>query len=268
MIGDLFAATALNGPLLPAVLVSLAAGIVAFASPCILPVVPGYLSYVAGLTGTDLAVSPGASGKRAAKRSTAQTAARRRMLLGSLLFVAGFAVIFMVLGGFAGALGHLLARWEGLVMQVAGVLVIFMGLVFLGLIPGLDMTRPLRGGKRPDPGLAGAPLLGMVFGLSWTPCIGPTYAAVLALSLDGGSVSRGALLSLVYALGLGIPFVLFALAFRRMAGFNTFVRNHRRGLTWIGGLSLIVIGVLLVSGLWQTMMGAVQTQFGDVATII
>jgi cytochrome c-type biogenesis protein len=265
MIGDLFAATALNGPLLAAVLVSLAAGVVAFASPCILPVVPGYLSYVAGLTGTDLAVS---SGRKGAGRSRAQRAARQRMLIGSLLFVAGFAVVFMVLGGFAGALGHLLARWEDVVMKVAGVLVIGMGLVFLGLVPGLDMTRPLGKGKRPDPGLAGAPLLGVIFGLSWTPCIGPTYAAVLALSLDGGSVSRGALLSLVYALGLGIPFVLFALAFRRMAGFNTFVRNHRRAMTWIGGLSLVVIGVLLVSGVWQQMMGALQARFGDMVTVI
>lgn len=265
MIGELFAATALNGPLVAAVLVSLMAGVVAFASPCILPVVPGYLSYVAGLTGTDLAVAPRA-GK--AKRSAAQIAARRRMLLGSVLFVAGFAVVFMVLGGFAGALGHLLARWEDVVMRVAGVLVIVMGLVFLGLIPGLDMNRPLRGGKRPDPGLAGAPLLGMIFGLSWTPCIGPTYAAVLALSLDGGSISRGALLSLVYALGLGIPFVLFALVFHRMARLNAFIRNHRRALTWIGGLSLIVIGVLLVTGVWQSAMAALQVRFGDVVTFI
>lgn len=265
MIGELFAATALDGPVLAAVLVSLAAGLVAFASPCILPVVPGYLSYVAGLTGTDLAAAPGA---RTAPRGAARGSAKRRMLLGSVLFVAGFAVVFMILGGFAGALGHLLTRWDDVVMRVAGVLVIFMGLVFLGLIPGLDMSRPLGGGKRPDPGLAGAPLLGMIFGVSWTPCIGPTYAAVLALSLDGGAASRGALLSLVYALGLGIPFILFAVAFRRLAGFNRFLSTHRRTLNWIGGLSLILIGILLVSGIWQALMGAFQARFGNVVTII
>src|SRR5699024_10959308 len=208
-IGAAFQATALSGSLLPALAVAAAAGLVAFVSPCVLPVVPGYLGYVSGLAGQSAA---GPGGKR-------PRPATGRMLAGSALFVAGFAVVFMILGGFAGMLGYLLQEHALWINRVAGAVVILMGLVFMGVFPRLSATRPVSS-KRPDAGLLGAPLLGLIFGLSWTPCIGPTYAAIIALSLDGGDggVLRGAILSLAYSLGLGIPFVLFALLFERALG--------------------------------------------------
>src|SRR5699024_20654 len=146
----------------------------------------------------------------------------------SALFVGGFAVVFMILGGFAGALGYLLQEHVVWINRIAGAIVILMGLVFMGVFPGLSVTRPASS-KRPDAGLLGAPLMGLIFGLSWTPCIGPTYAAIIALSLDGGdgAVLRGGLLSLAYSLGLGIPFVLFALLFERALGLSKKLARHR-----------------------------------------
>ncbi|MEE1651872.1 cytochrome c biogenesis protein CcdA [Brachybacterium sp. J144] len=243
-LGAAFQATALNGSLLLALAVSAAAGLVAFLSPCVLPVVPGYLGYVSGL-----------AGQREGGRPDT-----RRMLLGSLLFVAGFAVVFMVLGGFAGALGYLLQAHAVWINRIAGAIVILMGLVFLGVFPGLGANRPVTS-KRPDAGLLGAPLMGLIFGLSWTPCIGPTYAAIAALSLDGGgdgAVMRGAVLSLAYSLGLGIPFVLFALLFDRALGLSRRLSRHRRAIGLLSGALLIAIGVLLMTGVWTAWMGSLQ----------
>ncbi|MDN6303019.1 MAG: cytochrome c biogenesis protein CcdA [Brachybacterium sp.] len=248
-IGAAFQATALSGSLLPALAVAAAAGLVAFVSPCVLPVVPGYLGYVSGLAGQS-ATAP------AAKRSRPATG---RMLAGSALFVAGFAVVFMILGGFAGMLGYLLQEHALWINRIAGAVVILMGLVFMGVFPGLSVTRPVSS-KRPDAGLLGAPLMGLIFGLSWTPCIGPTYAAIIALSLDGGDggVLRGAVLSLAYSLGLGIPFVLFALLFERALGLSKKLSAHRRTIGLLSGALLIAIGVLLMTGVWTTWMSQLQ----------
>ncbi|MCI9887084.1 cytochrome c biogenesis protein CcdA [Micrococcales bacterium 31B] len=217
--------------MLLAIPVALIAGIVAFASPCVLPLVPGYLSYVTGLSGVSLA-----------RRS------RGRMLLGTTLFVLGFTVVFVGFGMLFGSLGGLVKVHSELIMRVAGVLVIAMGCMFLGWIPGVSSN--FLNGKRPAPGLVGAPVLGFVFGLSWAPCIGPTLAAVLILSAQSSELSRGATLAFAYCLGLGLPFILVALAFERGMRAVTWLGRHKAVLTRLGGGLLIVMGVLLVSGLW------------------
>ena len=256
--GAAFQATALSGSLLLAVAVAAAAGLVAFLSPCVLPVVPGYLGYVSGLAGQS-AVTAGV-GATADRRPSAKRPGMGRMLAGSLLFVAGFAVVFMVLGGFAGALGFLLQEYAVWINRVAGAIVLLMGLVFMGVFPGLGSNRPVTS-KRPDAGLLGAPLMGLIFGLSWTPCIGPTYAAIVALSLDGGgsgAALRGGILALAYSLGLGIPFVLFALLFDRALGLSKKLSAHRRTIGLLSGALLIAIGVLLMTGVWSTWMSQLQ----------
>lgn len=266
-IGEAFGATVLGGSLWLAIAVAAAAGLVAFLSPCVLPVVPGYLGYVSGL-GTQSAAGSGGSGTvgAVAGPSAATRPDPSRMLLGSLLFVAGFAAVFMALGGFVGALGHLLQAHQVWVNRVSGVLVILMGLVFLGVFPSL--TAQKRISRRPDAGLWGAPLMGIVFGLSWTPCIGPTYAAVVALSLDGGSALRGAVLALAYSLGLGIPFVLFALLFQRALGASRALARHRRSIGLVSAALLIAIGVLLLTGQWSTWMSTLQVAIAGFEPVV
>lgn len=270
-IGEAFQATALSGSLLLAIAVSAAAGLVAFLSPCVLPVVPGYLGYVSGLAGQSATAAPrvGAQTGRMSVKGAGAPGGRAgtgRMLAGSLLFVAGFAVVFMILGGFAGTLGYLLQAHAVWIDRIAGVVVILMGLVFMGAIPALSGTARIGSG-RPDAGLIGAPLMGVVFGLSWTPCIGPTYAAIVALSLDGGAgggaAVRGGVLALAYSLGLGIPFVLFALLFDKALGLSKAIARHRRTIGLLSGALLIAIGVLLLTGQWSVWMAGLQ---GMIAT--
>ncbi|BDZ54407.1 cytochrome c biogenesis CcdA family protein [Agromyces marinus] len=236
-----------SGQLLAALPIALAAGLVSFLSPCVLPLVPGYLGYLGGFA------------EASAEASEARRA-RRRLLLGVLLFIAGFTLVFLVFTTTFGVLGAWLARWSDLIIRVLGVVLIGMGLVFIGQFTFLQRT--IKPSWRPATGLAGAPLLGVVFGLGWTPCIGPTLAVVLALSADSASAGRGALLGLAYCVGLGIPFVLVALGFGWAANALAFVRRHIRAVNLIGGALLILIGLLMVSGVWTIWMYDLQAVIG------
>jgi len=261
-----------DGPLLVAMPVAAAAGLVSFLSPCVLPLVPGYLSYVTGLTGADLGdprltrtaagsaagaaqvpVAAGGGDVLVGIRAPAVTGrARGRVLLGSVLFVLGFSAVFVTGGALFGGLGGELLVHKVVVDRVLGVLTVVMGLVFLGLLPGLQ--REVRVHRLPSAGLAGAPLLGVLFGIGWTPCLGPTLAAVQALAYTQASAGRGALLTAAYCAGLGVPFVLTGLAFRRALGAFAVVKRHYAVVMRVGGGLLVLVGLLLVSGLWEAAM--------------
>ena len=234
--GEWFQDQALSGSLLLAVPVALVAGLVSFFSPCVIPLLPGYLSYATGLSGADLGA-----------------ARRGRMLAGSLLFVAGFAVVFVLLGLAAGTVGSWLVEWSDQLAFALGVLMIVLGLAFAGWLPFFSQ-REWRVHQVPAVGLAAAPVIGFLFGLGWTPCLGPTLAAITVLSVGEGTAGRGALLSAVYAFGLGIPFVAAALLYRRALGAFAWVRRHQAWVMRIGGLMLITVGVLLVTGWWGEMV--------------
>ena len=241
--GEWFHHTAASGSLVLAVPVALVAGLVSFFSPCVIPLLPGYLSYATGLSGADLA-----SGQAEVRRG--------RMLLGSLLFVLGFTVVFVALGTLSGAVGAWLVTWRRTLTLVLGVLTIGLGLAVAGLVPALQ--RDWRVHKVPAVGLAAAPVLGFLFGLGWTPCIGPTLAAITTLSLNEATAGRGALLSAVYALGLGVPFVVAGLAYRRALGAFGVIRRHQAWVTRAGGLMLVAVGLMLVTGMWDQAVTWVQ----------
>jgi cytochrome c-type biogenesis protein len=243
-IADSFVSTVTDGPVLVALPVAAIAGLVSFLSPCVLPLVPGYLSYVTGLTGVDLA-EPESEG-------ALRTRVRSRVVLGSVLFVLGFSAVFVSAGAFFGHLGQDLQAHQVVVNRVLGALTVLMGLAFLGLVPG--MQRELRFHALPRAGLAGAPLLGVMFGVGWTPCLGPTLGAVQGLAFTQASAGRGAFLTFGYCLGLGIPFVLTAVAFRRAMGAFAIVKRHYDLVLRIGGGLLVLIGLLLVSGVWERLM--------------
>ncbi|MGZ4445552.1 MAG: cytochrome c biogenesis CcdA family protein [Nocardioides sp.] len=250
--GEWFHDTALSGSLVLAVPVAVVAGLVSFFSPCVIPLLPGYLSYATGLSGADLASGVG-------------DARRGRMLAGSLLFVLGFSVVFVAIGALSGAVGSLLLEWRGTLTVVLGVLTIVLGLAFAGVVPLLQ--RDWRVHRVPAVGLAAAPLLGFLFGLGWTPCIGPTLAAITSLSLTEATVGRGALLSVFYCLGLGIPFVVAGLAYHRALRAFGFVRRHEAWVTRVGGLMLVAVGVLLVTGWWDYAVSWLQLHLVDSAQV-
>lgn len=241
-LGDWFRDTALDGSLVLAIPVALLAGLVSFFSPCVVPLLPGYLSYATGLSGADLA-----------------DAKRGRMLAGSLLFVLGFSFVFVSFGALIGGVGEWFFEYERPITIVLGSLTILLGLVFVGVVPW--MQRDWRIHRVPAVGLAAAPLLGVLFGLGWAPCIGPTLSAVLFLSVNEASAGRGALLTFVYCLGLGLPFIAAALAYRRMLGTVGWVRRHQRWVTVLGGLMLVAVGLLLVTGWWDVLVEWIRTWF-------
>jgi cytochrome c-type biogenesis protein len=228
--------------------------------------VPGYLSYVTGLVGTGERTAPApapasgteptaaaAGGTATAVRTTVdERSPRGRMVLGAVLFVLGFTAVFVAFGALFGGLGRLLLEYQDVITRGMGVVTIVVGLAFLGWLPALQRTRKLS--VRPAAGLAGAPLLGVVFGLGWTPCLGPTLSAVNALAFTEATAARGALLGVAYCLGLGVPFVLVALGARWALGATSFLRRHAAAVTRLGGAVLVLVGVLLVTGAWTEMM--------------
>jgi cytochrome c-type biogenesis protein len=292
-----------SGPLLLALPVAAAAGAVTFLSPCCLPLVPGYLSFVTGMAGASRApVKPsspadsgaaefgtagsgvtgsgagassagassggsGASGVAVAAPTrpaagAAAAAPRSRVVAGTALFVLGFSVVFVAYGAALGGLGHLLTGHARLLTQVLGGLTILLGLLFAGVFDRFPLAgRIVRPSARPKAGLAGAPLLGVMFGLGWTPCIGPTLTAVLALSASTGTAARGAVLAFVYALGLGVPFLLVSFGFQLAMRAFAFARRRARLVTVVGGAMLVCVGLLEVTGAWSTFMAWLQVHW-------
>ncbi|MEY4980989.1 MAG: hypothetical protein RL174_327 [Actinomycetota bacterium] len=224
----------LSGSLIAAIPMALLAGIVSFISPCVLPLLPGYLGFIAG-----------------------NSTSRSRLLVGSGLFVLGFSIVFVSFGALFGGLGAVvLANGLGWVQRVLGILVIFMGLVLVGQFSFMQRTFKFQVAR--GLGLWGAPLLGIAFGLGWTPCIGPTLAAVLTLASDAGSPTKGAILAFAYALGIGVPFVAIAAGFGWATKSVGFIKRHLRAFNIAGGMLLIVLGLLLVTGIWNSFVAWLQ----------
>jgi cytochrome c-type biogenesis protein len=243
--GETFRELANGGPLALAIGAAALAGLVSFLSPCILPLVPGYLSYVTGLSGAEL---------------DAGTERIRRVLAGTTLFIAGFTVVFTLTAVLVtSATGTLLGNRRPLEI-VGGALIIVLGLAFLGLIPG--MQREFRIHKLPNAGLIGAPVFGAVFALSWVPCVGPTLGAVLTMASVSGKTDRAVVLAVAYCLGLGLPFIAFGLGFRRLLGVFKAIRRNSRWVTRAGGALLILVGLALVTGGWQSFLIWLQTTVG------
>lgn len=244
-IGD-WAASAVGGTMLLAIPVALVAGLVSFFSPCVLPLLPGYLTYASGLGAADVI-----EGRRH----------RGRILAGTSLFVLGIAVVFVSTGVVAGGIGSMLYGNSDVIGRILGVLIILLGLMFAGFIR--FGQRDLRINRIPAIGVAAAPLVGIVFALGWTPCIGPTLGAVLTLALNEGTALRGAVLAAVFALGLGVPFVVAGLVYGRIAATIDRIRRHQQAVMRIGGIGMIIVGLLLVTGLWNRLMLHVVSWAGN-----
>jgi cytochrome c-type biogenesis protein len=240
------------GALWLAIPLALAAGLVSFLSPCILPLVPGYLGFISGAAGTST---------QSASASQARTQ-RRRMLLGVLLFIAGFTIVFVAYTVIGGAASVFLLQWGELITRILGVVVIAMGIVFLGFFGFAQREFKLQ--VNSTTGLVGAPLLGITLAIGWAPCTGPTLAAIISVGWTLGDPWRAALLGVAYSLGLGIPFLLVALGFGWATSATAFMRRHIRTVNIIGGALLILLGVLMVSGVWTQIMSRLTAVMGSV----
>lgn len=227
--------------------VALLAGLVSFASPCVFPLVPGYIGYVAGAS-ADEQSSPA------------------RVVGGTTLFVAGFSVVFLLMAFFAGGVGHWLVQHSDVLARVMGGFVVLMGVMFLGWVPGAD--RQWRLPLNPSRGVWGAPLLGVVFSFGWAPCIGPVFASVLALGGIGGSTGRAVTLAAAYCAGLGVPFVIAAWGMTK--GMNVFepLRRHQRTVQRFGGALLVAVGALLMTGWWNVLVDAMRAPFQGFGTVL
>jgi cytochrome c-type biogenesis protein len=246
--GEWFQQQASSGSLVLAIPVALVAGLVSFFSPCVIPLLPGYLSYATGLSGTDL-----------------EHARRGRMLAGAVLFVLGFSTVYVVVGFTAGSFGTWLVRSRSQLEIVLGIVLVLLGLAFAGLVPFLQ--RDVRVHTVPAVGLGAAPVLGFLFGLGWTPCVGPTLGAIITLGINEGTATRGALLAAIYCLGLGVPFIVAALAYRRALGAFAVIRRHQRWVTRVGGAMLVVVGLALVTGWWDQAVTWLQIHLVDSSTV-
>jgi cytochrome c-type biogenesis protein len=246
-----WAETAVGGSMALALPVALLAGLVAFFSPCVVPLLPGYLSYATGLGAAEVVEG---------------SPHRGRVLAGTSLFVLGFAVIFVITGVVAGAVGQLLAEYRDLITRILGVVIIALGLIFAGVLP--IGQRDLRIHRIPAVGIAAAPLVGVVFALGWTPCLSPTLGVVVNLGFSEGTAVRGGLLGFVYALGLGIPFVIAGLAFTKMTRAIGFLRKRQQLIMRIGGVLMIIVGLLLVTGTWNRMTAVLRQWAASFETVI
>ncbi|MFH5227587.1 cytochrome c biogenesis CcdA family protein [Antrihabitans spumae] len=253
-VGDSFQTLAASGPLLLALGACFLAGMVSFASPCVVPLVPGYLSYLAGISGAETPDVTAAVGTRV------RTAGRWRVTGAAVLFVAGFTVVFVAAtASVFGVIGVLTLNRE-LLQRIGGVITIVMGLAFVGLIPALQ--RDTRFAPRRISSLAGAPLLGAVFGLGWTPCLGPTLAGVISVAAgtDGATAARGVVLIVAYCLGLGLPFVVLAFESATAVRGVGWLRRNTRTIQILGGIMLIAVGIALLTGAWELFVGWLRNE--------
>ena len=246
-----WAETAVGGSMALALPVALLAGLVSFFSPCVVPLLPGYVSYATGLGAAEVVEG---------------SPHRGRMLAGTSLFVLGFAAVFVLTGVVAGSAGRLLAEYRDVITRVLGVVIIMLGLIFAGVLK--IGQRDLRLQRIPAVGVAAAPLVGVVFALGWTPCLSPTLGVVVNLGFNEGTAVRGGLLGFVYALGLGIPFVLAGLAFTKMASAVAFFRERQQLIMRIGGILMIMVGILLVTGTWNTLTAGLRQWASSFETVI
>lgn len=256
-----------DGALWLALPIAMLAGLISFASPCVLPLVPGYLGFLGGSVDSDtrrISATPHDSGEilRSSRQAARVRTGRGRLVGGVVLFISGFTVVFVAMGVLAGTAGRVFLQYGDVITRVLGVVVIVMGFVFLGVFGFAQ--RAFKPQVRQGLGLVGAPLLGVAMGIGWAPCIGPTYTAILSVSFAQGDPWRAVALAVAYSLGLGIPFVLLAIGFGWATRSVTFLRRHIRAVNIIGGILLIVLGVFMVTGLWTSVMSQLTGVIGSV----